>query len=105
FDAAHLPGEYYVDQVPSMDLQKYTPFTPTQERENGVYDHYVSIHEAHGVRYLGHNSGSLPQVLFLGDVDVADLDLSGLTLRSTAATSGLVDSLGGATADLPADEL
>ena len=39
-DGAHLPGDYYVDQLPVMEIARFTPFTPSQERENCVIGPY-----------------------------------------------------------------
>ena len=88
FDGAHLPGDYYVEQLPAMEIARFSPFTPTEEREQGIHDLYVDIHEeALGVHYVGHTNSGMPQLLMLRDKKITTPDLSGLSIRTSSATS------------------
>lgn len=104
FDGAHIPGDYYSGQLPAVDLQRFTPFTPTQERENGIAKLYQDIHKPLGVHYVGHTHSGIPQVLLLKD-RIDKPDLSGKTIRTSAATTCMVKSLGGTPVDMPGGEV
>lgn len=103
-DGANLPGDYYVEQLPLMEIARFTPFTPTEERDNGVYDLYDEAHQTLGVKYLGHTSGAMPQLLMFKD-HMDTPDLSGKSIRVSAATSGMVSALGGTPVSLPGGEV
>ncbi len=103
-DGANLPGDYYVEQLPIMEIARFTPFTPSEERENGVADLYDAAHEKLGVKYLGHTSGGMPQVLMLKD-KVDTPDLTGKNVRVSPAMSSIVSALGGTPVSLPGGEI
>jgi TRAP-type C4-dicarboxylate transport system substrate-binding protein len=104
-DMAVMPGDYYVDQLPAMKLAAFTPFTPMEERENGVVDIYDEIHrEQLGVTYLGRVVAGTPQVILSRD-PVRQADLGGGSYRTSSATSSLVDRLHGVPVDLPGGEV
>lgn len=103
-DGATLPGDYYVGQMPLMEIARFTPFTPTESRENGVYDLYVEAHDALGVHFVGHSNSGMPQTLFVKD-KITSPDLSGKSLRVSAATSNMVLELGGTPVALPGTEI
>lgn len=104
-DMAHLPGDYYVNQLPAMDVPRFTPFTPMEERENGVREIYDDIHRDQlGLTYLGHTVSGMPQVILV-DSPIDDVDLRGKSIRTSAATSYVVESMGGVPVDLPGGEV
>lgn len=103
-DGAALPGDYYVQQVPALEIARFTPFTPSEERSEGVSDLWQEIHEQAGLHYVGHTISGIPQILFLKD-KVNGPDLSGLSVRTSSATSNMVKSLGGTPVDLPGGEI
>jgi TRAP-type transport system periplasmic protein len=103
-DGAYLPGDYYVAQVPALEIARFTPFTPSEEREAGVADLWGKVHEQAGLHYVGHASSGMPQVLLLTD-EIDKPDLSGMSVRTSPATSNMVASLDGIPVDLPGTEI
>lgn len=104
-DMAHLPGDYYVNQLPAMDVPRFSPFTPMEERENGIRKIYDEIHRDQlGLTYLGHTVSGMPQVLLV-DTPLDGADLQGKSMRTSTATSYIVERLGGIPVDLPGGEV
>lgn len=103
-DGAALPGDYYVKQVPALEIARFTPYTPSEERSEGVADLWQQIHEQAGLHYVGHTISGIPQILFLKD-EINSADLSGMSIRTSSATSNMVKSLGGTPVDLPGGEI
>ena len=104
-DGASLPGDYYVDQLPAMEIPRFTPFTPSEERAKGLVGIYNDIHrEQLGVTYLGHSISGMPQVIMLKD-KMASASMAGKAIRTSSATSGIVEALGGIPVDLPSSEI
>ncbi|AGF73716.1 hypothetical protein A605_13600 [Corynebacterium halotolerans YIM 70093 = DSM 44683] len=104
-DMAHLPGDYYVNQLPAMDVPRFSPFTPMEERENGVREIYDEIHRDQlGLTYLGHTVSGMPQVILV-DTSLDGADLEGKSVRTSPATSYIVEQLGGIPVDLPGGEV
>lgn len=105
FDLASLPGDYYVNQLPAMEVPRFTPYSPMEERELGINKIYDEMHRDQlGVTYLGHTVSGIPQVLLLNS-PVTEASLQGKSLRTSSATSSLVQSINGIPVDLPADEV
>lgn len=105
FDLGMLPGDYYVDQAPALELARFTPFTPAEERENGVAEIYDEIHrEQLGVTYLGRAVAGMPMVI-LSRNNINSLNLHGKSLRTSAATSDMVAQLHGVPVDIPGNEV
>lgn len=105
FDIGVLPGDYYVDQIPAMELARFTPYTPMEERENGVLETYDEIHRDQlGITYLGRAVAGMPQVI-LSRREITDLDLHGDSYRTSSAMSNMVLTLGGVPVDLPGNEV
>ena len=104
YDGGHLPGDYYAGQMPLMELQRFTPYSPMEERENGVYDLLATAHEEIGVHYLGHTHAGVPQSLLLKD-RIESPDLTGRSIRGSSAATSMITSLGGTPVDMPGDEV
>lgn len=105
FDGGSLPGDYYVDQLPAMEMARFTPYTPTEERERGINDIYDEIHrEQLGIVYMGRSVSGMPQVALLNE-PLEGVDLQGRSLRTSAAMSQLVEDMNGVPVDLPGDEV
>lgn len=105
FDMGSMPGDYYVDQLPAMEVPRFTPYSPMEERERGITEIYDEIHRDQlGITYLGHTVSGMPQVLLV-DTPVTEADLSGKSMRTSSATSGIVQALGGVPVDLPGAEV
>lgn len=104
FDMAQMPADYYVEQIPAMDMARFTPYTPMEEREEGLTELWDQLHgEALGVKYLGHSIAGMPQ-LFLLMHPMTGLSMSGWSVRSSAATSQLISMLGGTPVSLSLGE-
>lgn len=105
FDIGSLPGDYYVDQIPAMEMARFTPFTPMEERENGVVEIYDEIHRDQlGIKYLGRSVAGIPQVI-LSRTKIEDLNLRGGSYRTSSATSNVIRSMNGVPVDLPGSEV
>jgi len=105
FDMASLPGDYYVDQLPAMEVPRFTPYTPMEERELGITEIYDQIHRDQlGVTYLGHTVSGMPQVMLV-DAPITEANLQGKSIRTSSATSSLIQSINGIPVDLPGDEV
>lgn len=105
FDLGTLPGDYYVDQIPAMELARFTPYTPMEERENGVVGIYDEIHRDQlGVKYLGRAVAGIPQVI-LSRSRIDSLDLRGESYRTSSATSNVIRAMNGVPVDLPGSEV
>lgn len=104
YDGVHIPGGYYVDQMPAMEVQRFTPWTPTQEREEGIFDLYAEMHEEQGLYLAGRTHAGVPQVLLFKN-ELTSPNLRGLSLRTSADASGVVQQLGGTPIDMPSTEV
>jgi TRAP-type C4-dicarboxylate transport system substrate-binding protein len=106
FDGASLAPDYYVEQAPAAELLKFTPFTPTEEREEGVFDAYEAFHaDQLNVQYVGRSQAGIPHMIYLRDRKIDQPDLSGLTIRTSSAQAPVVRALGGAPVEMPAGEV
>ncbi|WP_346007879.1 TRAP transporter substrate-binding protein DctP [Janibacter terrae] len=103
-DGAALPGDYYVQQVPALELARFSPFSPQEERKEGVSDLWEKIHEDAGLHYVGHSISGIPQVIFLNE-KVDSPSFKGKSIRTSSATSNMVKALGGTPVDLPGGEI
>ncbi|QGU07423.1 Monocarboxylate 2-oxoacid-binding periplasmic protein precursor [Corynebacterium occultum] len=105
FDMGSMPGDYYVDQMPAMNIPRYTPYSPMEERERGITDIYDEMHRDQlGITYLGHSVAGMAQVILV-DTPLTEANLRGKSIRTSSATSGIVDALGGVPVDLPGGEV
>ncbi|MGP6173182.1 TRAP transporter substrate-binding protein DctP [Corynebacterium sp. A21] len=105
FDMGSLPGDYYVDQMPAMNVPRFTPYSPMEERELGITAIYDEMHRDQlGITYLGHSVAGMAQVILV-DTPMTEANLQGKSIRTSAATSGIVESLGGVPVDLPGGEV
>lgn len=105
FDIGVMPGDYYVDQIPAMEMARFTPYTPMEERENGVVEIYDEIHRDQlGITYLGRAVAGMPQVILSRD-EITGLDLNGQSYRTSSATSDIVYAMNGVPVDLPGSEV
>lgn len=104
FDMTSMPGDYYVNQMPAMDVPRFTPYTPMEERDRGITEIYDSMHRNQlGVTYLGRTTAGMPQIL-LSDATVIEADLERKSIRTSAATSTVVQAINGVPVDLPLGE-
>src|SRR5699024_11111776 len=80
------------------------PFTPEEERKEGISDLWEQVHEDAGLHYVGHSISGIPQVLFTKK-ELTNPSFKGLSIRTSSATSNMVESLGGTPVDLPGREI
>ena len=104
YDGVSTPSGYYASQIPDVELVRFTPFTPDQERENGTLDLFNEIHEQQGLHLVGRTHAGVPQIVLLRD-SIDTPDLTGLNLRTSPDASGPVVALGGTPVDMPAGEV
>jgi TRAP-type C4-dicarboxylate transport system substrate-binding protein len=52
-DMASALISFYQSIVPGAGSFKLSPFTPEEERKNGVYDYMAARHEKYGLKYIG----------------------------------------------------
>lgn len=105
FDIGMLPGDYYVDQIPAMEIARFTPYTPMEERERGIVEIYDEIHrEQLGITYLGRAAAGMPQ-LVLTRRELEGLNFHGEAYRTSSATSDIIHRLNGVPVDLPGNEV
>lgn len=104
-DVATMPEPYYVAQAPAADVMKFSPYLPMDERDNGLFDIYQDLHaDQLGVHYLGKVYAGVPALIHLREA-VDQPDLSGMTIRASAAQAPAVEGLGGSVVNLPAGEV
>lgn len=73
---------YYGNEVPEAEFKSLSPFTPTEERENGFFDYLSGEYEDAGVVYLGRWLSPFP-FYFWSNNEVSSIeDFKGLTVRS-----------------------
>lgn len=94
-DLALLPAAYFVPQLPEADAMKLSPYSPMDERKNGVFAFYRQIMEERlNVVYLGKLAGGVSYHLYLKR-PVGKPDLTGLKIRVTPIYEPFVKALGG----------
>lgn len=105
-DMAAVPTAYYEGLLPwanGMDL--LSPLTPTELRENGIWDFLVDKHEEEmNVHALGDTTPLLGYQLYLNKEVSSMADLSGLQLRS-AGKEPMFDAMGASTIQMPGGEI
>lgn len=103
-DMSTLPESYYLQNAPLLYALKFTPFTPSEERENGVYEIVADYHEQQlGVHYLGRVTENVPFQMYVNE-QLDGPDFSGLTFRVSPTYVPLVEALGGEPVSIPGGE-
>ncbi len=94
-DVALLPAAYFVPQLPEADAMKLSPYSPMDERKNGIFAFYRQLMEERlNVVYLGKLAGGVSYHLYLKR-PVGKPDLTGLKIRVTPIYEPFVKALGG----------
>lgn len=94
-DVALLPAAYFVPQLPEADAMKLSPYSPMDERKNGIFAFYRQLMEERlNVVYLGKLAGGVSYHLYLKR-PVSKPDLTGLKIRVTPIYEPFVRALGG----------
>lgn len=105
-DAATLPEAYYPHLVPEVATFKLSLFSPSEERENGLYELWNEIHnEKLNAVFLGRTQSMVPYQLFT-NVEINSLaDFKGLRIRSSATYKAMLTKLGASPVSISASEL
>ncbi len=94
-DVAMLPAAYFVPQLPEADAIKLSPYTPSEERKNGIRDLYNKVmQERLGVFYIGRLAVGIKFHFYLKKAVTAP-DFTGLKIRSTPIYEPFVKALKG----------
>ncbi len=94
-DVALLPAAYFVPQLPEADAMKLSPYTPSEERKNGLRDLYnTMMQERLGVFYVGRLTAGIKYHFYLKKA-VGAPDFTGLKIRVTPIYEPFVRALNG----------
>jgi TRAP-type transport system periplasmic protein len=100
------PMSFYEKLLPKSAVSNLSPFTPMEERENGIYDHWVEVHKEMNVRYLGipHSPGQY--YLFVNEeIKKPQTDFKGIKIRSNDTYNPFLLALGCVPATISQGEL
>jgi len=100
------PMSFYEQLLPEISVSNLSRFTPMEERQNGVYNHWVKTHEKMNVRYLGipHSPGQY--FLFMNrEIKNPKADFKGLKMRSNNTFNPFLKALGAVPATVKQDEV
>jgi len=93
-DMMATPTTYLGGMIPMVEGDKLSPLTPSEAREQGVYDFWEQLHNDVGLHFLGQTMPAVPSKLWLNEpIDTADL--SGMQIRTSGTMQPLVESLNG----------
>jgi len=82
-----------------------TPYTPSEEREYGVYDWLVKQHERIGIRYLGGGGFAIKNVTWSVPRLDTPYDMVGHTFRTAGLYKASYDALGIKGVDMPMEDI
>jgi len=85
---------YYGQLNPVLRAMALSPFSPQEERENGIFEYLQQEHEAIDTIYVGRWLGELPFYVFLNKEISSPDDFKGMSLRSRAAYDSFFKTLG-----------
>ena len=85
---------YYQELNPGVTPMYLSPYTPTEERENGVFDYFKREHEAIETVYVGRWMTELPYYIFINKEISTPAELKGMSIRTRAAYDRFLKALG-----------
>lgn len=85
---------YYAQLNPALQVLTMSPFSPAEERENGVFDFIQREHAAIDTVYVGRWMGELPFYLFVNKPIATSAELKGVSLRTRANYDRFFKALG-----------
>lgn len=85
---------YYAELNPALQIMPLSPYTPEEERENGVFDFFQREHQAVEVEYLGRWQGVSPYYIFLNKEISSSAELKGMSIRTRANYDRFFKALG-----------
>ncbi len=104
-DVAVTTEAYYPNLLPVAHGMRLTPFSPTEERKNGVWEFYNQQHmDKLNVYYLGKVHSNVPFQLYLNK-KIDEPSLKGMSMRVSPTYVAMVKALGGSPVSLPGGEL
>ncbi len=103
-DLVHTTNAYYVSLLPEADAMKLSDFTPWEERENGAWAYYNTLHEKVGLHFLSNlNMGIKFQMYLLKPIDKPDL--KGFNIRVSPMYLQVIKGLGGNPVVIPPPDI
>jgi len=85
---------YYAQLNPAVKVLTMSPYSPTEERGNGVFEYIQREHAAIDTVYLGRWMGELPFYLFLKKEISSPDELKGMSIRTRANYDKFFNALG-----------
>ena len=103
-DVCYTTNAYYVSLLPEVDAMKLSPFSPAEEREQGVTAYWNDLHEKKQIYYLGRLGHDQKFFLYLTK-PIKSADLKGLNIRVSPMYLQLIKGLGGNPIVIPPTEV
>ncbi len=85
---------YYAELNPAVKVMTMSPYSPAEERENGVFEYLQREHDAIDTVYVGRWMGELPFYLFLNKEISTPAELKGMSIRTRANYDRFFKALG-----------
>ncbi len=104
-DICYTTNAYYVSLLPEVDAMKLSPFSPAEERAQGVTAYWNNLHEDRlKIYYLGRLGHDQKFYLYLTK-PIKTADLKGLNIRVSPMYLQLIKALGGNPIVIPPTEV
>ncbi len=104
-DICYTTNAYYVSLLPEVDAMKLSPFSPAEERAQGVTLYWNDLHEKRlKIYYLGRLGHDQKFYLYLTK-PIKSADLKGLNIRVSPMYLQLIKGLGGNPIVIPPTEV
>ncbi len=104
-DICYTTNAYYVSLLPEVDAMKLSPFSPAEERAQGVTAYWNKLHETRlKIYYLGRLGHDQKFYLYLTK-PIQSADLKGLNIRVSPMYLQLIKALGGNPIVIPPTEV
>jgi len=103
-DICYTTNAYYVSLLPEVDAMKLSPFSPAEERAQGVTAYWNDLHEKKQIYYLGRLGHDQKFYLYLTK-PIKSADLKGLNIRVSPMYLQLIKGLGGNPIVIPPTEV
>ncbi len=104
-DICYTTNAYYVSLLPEVDAMKLSPFSPAEERAQGVTVYWNDLHEKRlKIYYLGRLGHDQKFYLYLTK-PIKSADLKGLNIRVSPMYLQLIKGLGGNPIVIPPTEV
>ncbi|QYH35459.1 TRAP transporter substrate-binding protein DctP [Salinibacterium sp. M195] len=108
-DIASVCSCYYTQVVPEAGAFDVAPTSPAEDRENGALELQQAWHEEAGFHLLGNSIHDMSFIMHFGprykELDIENLDLSSLLMRSAQTAQPAVEAFGAEVVTLPISEV